>query len=129
MHDVKSSIKLVEHIPAGSQSAGTVNGTTLDLQGFTNISFFISCGTVGANGTVQVKIQHSDNGSKWTDSRQIDTGDVVSLPQQSAVFSDRLHVVNPIHRYYRVVLTIGTAASIVGVMVVLGGARHKPIHY
>ncbi|SDY23016.1 hypothetical protein [Thermoactinomyces sp. DSM 45892] len=129
MHDVKSNLKLIEHIPAGSQSAGTVNGEPLDLQGFTNASFFISCGTVGANGTVQAKIQHSDNGSKWTDSKLVDTGDTVSIPNQSAAFAERLHVTKPTHRYYRVVLTIGTATSVVGVMAVVGGARHKPISY
>lgn len=129
MHDIKSNIKLVEHIAASSQSVGTVNGATLDLQGFTNASFLITCGTVGASGTINAKIQHSDNGSTWTDSAVVDTGDTVVIAQKSAVFSDRLHVVKPTHRYYRVILTIGTAASVVGVVGVLGGSRHKPVKY
>jgi hypothetical protein len=130
MHDVKSNIKLVEHIAAASQSVGAVNGTAVDLKGFTNASFLITCGTVGSSGTVVAKIQHSDDGTTWTDSAQVDTGDAtVSLPSKTAVFSDRLHVVKPTHRYYRVVLTIGTAASVVGVGVALGGGRHRPVKY
>lgn len=129
MHDVKSNIKLVEHMAASSKSTGATNGTTLDLKGFTNVSFAITCGTVGASATVDAKVQHSDDGSTWTDSTTTDTGNPVSITQKSAVFSDRLHVVKPTHRYYRVVVTVGTAASIVGVIAAMGGARHKPVRY
>lgn len=129
MHDIKSNIKLAEHIAAASQAVGAVNGTAVDLKGFTNASFLISCGSVGAGGTIDAKIQYSDDGAAWTDASVVDTGDAVAIAQKNAVFSDRLHVTKPTHRYYRVVLTIGTAASVVGVMVALGGARHKPVVY
>lgn len=129
MHDVKSNVKLVEHITASSKSTGATNGNTLDLKGFTNVSFLISCGTVGASATIDAKMQYSDNGSSWTDATTADTGFPVSITQKSAVFSDVLHVVKPTHRYYRVVVTVGTAASVVGVVGALGGARHRPVTY
>jgi hypothetical protein len=129
MHDVKSNIKLLEHITASSKSTGATNGTTVDLQGYTNVSFLITCGTVGASATIDAKVQYSDNGSSWTDATTTDTGDTVAITQKTAVFSDRLHVVKPTHRYYRVVVTVGTAASVVGAVAALGGARHKPVSY
>jgi hypothetical protein len=129
MHDVKSNIKLIEHIAAVSQSAGASNGTAVDLKGYTNVSFLITCGTVGSSATIDAKVQYSDNGSTWTDATTADTGSAVAITQKTAAFSDRLHVVKPTHRYYRVVSTVGTAASVVGVMAALGGARHKPVSY
>jgi hypothetical protein len=129
MHDIMSNIKITQHVPAASQAVGNVDGTATDLAGFSNVSYLISCGTVGASGTVNAKVQYSNDGATWVDATTDETGEPVAIAQKSAVFSERLHITKPTKRFYRVRVAIGTAASVVSVTEVLGGARHLPIEY
>ena len=127
MHDIKSNIKLLEHIAAASKNAGNTDGTAIDLSGFRNFSVAITCGTVGASATIDAKVQHSDDNVTWVDSTTADTGGAVAIAQKTAAFSALLHVTKPTHRYYRVRVAVGVAASVVGAVVALGGARHLPV--
>jgi hypothetical protein len=129
MHDIKSNIKISQHIAAASQAVGNADGTATDLAGFSNVSYLISCGTVGASGTINAKVQYSNDGSTWVDATTAETGEPVAITAKTAVFSDRLNITKPTKRFYRVRVAIGTAASVVSVTEVLGGARHLPISY
>lgn len=128
MHDIMSNVRLQQHVAAASLAVGATNGTTVDLQGFTNVGFLISCGTVGVNGTIDAKLQYSDDGVTFYDATQADTGvATVAIAQKNAPFQDRLYVARSQHRYWRTAVTIGTAASVVSVTAALGGARHLPV--
>jgi len=131
---VKGNIKLTSHIAANSYAAGATNGTAVDLSGFSNVSFFVSVGSVGAAGTLDVKSQYSDDDVNWTDDALSTTagesiGNDISLPQITVAGEARLHIPNPVHRYYRLVATVGTNAVVFGVATALGGARHRPVSY
>lgn len=134
METVKGNIKLTTHIAANSYAAGAVNGTGVDLAGFTDVSFFINCGSIGAAGTLDAKTQYSDDDVNWTDVTASntpgeDTGNDTSIAQIKAVGEARLHIPNPVHRYYRVAATVGTNAVVFGIATALGGARHRPVSY
>lgn len=128
MYDVKDNIKLTAHVAAKSYAAGAVNGTSVDLTGFQNVSFFINAGDVGAAGTLDAKVQYSDDDANWTD-ETANTGNDTAIAQITAAGEARLHVPNPTHRYYRVVSTVGTNAVVFGITTALGGARHRPVTY
>lgn len=134
METVKGNIKLTTEIAANSYAAGVTNGTSVDLSGFSNVSFFVSAGSVGAAGTLDVKSQYSDDDVNWTDDTVSNAagesvGNDVSLPQITAAGEARLHIPNPVHKYYRLVATVGTNAVVFGVTTALGGARHRPVAY
>lgn len=134
METVKSNIKLTTHIAANSYAAGAQNGTAVDLSGFDDVSFFISVGSVGAAGTLDAKLQYSDDSVNWTDVTASTTpgesvGNDTSIAQITAAGEARLHVPNPVHRYYRVEATVGTNAVVFGITTALGGARHRPVTY
>lgn len=60
--------KFVNHIVPASRSAGTVDGSAIDTNGFDAVTFQIVCGDIGAGGTVDAKIQESADGStNWAD--------------------------------------------------------------
>lgn len=121
--DPKSNFTIAAHIAAVSQTVTAHNGTAVDMSLAPACSFLINAGTIGSSGTVDAKLQHSDNNSTWTDEADTTYGNSTSITQITAAGSALLHVVNPRARYYRVVLTVGTAACVVGVTSVLGPLR------
>lgn len=122
-HDVKSNYTLAEEVAAASHAVGPVNGVGVDHADAPSASFLISCGSVGAAGTLDAKLQYSDDGSGWTDDDG-SSGNDTAIVQLTAAGSAVLHVVNPLGRYSRVVLTVGTNAVNASVASVLGLLRH-----
>jgi hypothetical protein len=56
----QTMIRPVNAIPADSQAAGTTTGVGFSRVGFDQADVILSLGTLGASGTVDVKIQESD---------------------------------------------------------------------
>lgn len=118
--DVKSNFSLVESLAAVSRSTGDHNGTNVDMSNATSASFLVSCGSVGAAGTLAAKLQHSADGSTdWTDEVS-GAGNSISITTLTAAGNGTLHVINPRRRYYRVVATVGVNAVVFGVFGVAG---------
>ena len=127
MHDIKSNIRMVEHLAAKSYGTGDATGATLDLAGFQNASFLVSAGTFGAGAKLNAKLQYSEDGLTFNDATTEQTGDVVAIDEMSAAGTAFLHLTKPTKRYYRVLATVGTAAVELAVFAAVGGARHLPV--
>jgi len=124
-NDAKSNSELAESIAAQSIAPGTVNGASVDHAKAGAVSFLVSVGTVGASATIDAKTQYSDDNAAWTDYPANDEAkNDDAIVQITAASSAQLDVPNPRGRYTRVVVVVATAASVVGVMSVLGPLRH-----
>lgn len=133
-NDIKSSNTLAECVAAkswahnvdhSSLGNGIIAGASVDHATASSASFFLSVGTVGASGTVDAKLQYSDNGTSWTDYPSSDpAGNDAAMTQKIAVGTAQLNVVVPRGRYSRMLVTVGVAASVLSVTSVLGPKRH-----
>ena len=81
----------------------------------------ISCGSVGASGTLDAKWQESDDNSTFTDCTGADTnGNAVSITQITAAGTARIKrtVRKFTKRYARIRATVGVNAVVFGVTLV-----------
>ena len=122
--DPGTNYTIDESHAAKEYSVTTHEGVTVDHKGGDCVSFFISAGTIGSGSTIDVKVQYSDNDSDWTDEPNTDAGNDTSITQIVAAGDARLDVPNPRGRYSRVHLTVGAAASSLGIVSILGPLRY-----
>lgn len=113
--DTDTALLMDESVAAKSYSAGNTEGATVDCYNLMSVSFFITAGTIGSSGTVDVKLQQSDDASTWTDVAAA-SGNDTAITQITAAGDARLDVVNVAHRYYRAYQTVATAACVVGIV-------------
>lgn len=126
MSTIKGNVLLARHIAPNSYAPGEVTGEAFDLAGFTNVTFFIDVGDVGAAGTLDAKLQYSDDGANWTDEDGAGGNDT-AIAQIAAAGTAALHVPNPKARYYHVAATVGGNNVAFAVTAAAGGARHRPV--
>lgn len=107
-----------------SYSAGDHNGAQVDHADAPSASFLIDVGDVGSNGTVDAKVQHSDDGATWTDEPDGQADNDTAITQMTAAGTARLDVPNPRGRYSRVVVTVGNNAVTLAVSS-MAGPRHR----
>lgn len=101
-----------------AQSAGTstVNGTGIDMLGFTGVQFICALGALNTTATVTMAAQVSANNSDWGASGSNTTTCAANADNKIMV----LDVWRPSARYVRPVLTRATANSAIdGVVAVL----------
>ena len=68
LHDMDMLIDVQEHIAAQQRTAGTVNGSGIDLtEYYGGVKFLVSAGAFGASATLNGKLQESDDNSTFTD--------------------------------------------------------------
>lgn len=101
MKDLKSKISVAITI-ASALIDETVEGETVDLQGFKSAAITFAAGTV-TNGTHTPTIQESDNGSDWDD---VAANDRVGA--LAAITTDSVQTVGykGVKRYIRAVSTV-----------------------
>lgn len=121
--DPGSNYLIDEALAAQSYAAGAQNGAAVDHALYPAASFFISVGTVGSSATVDMKLQHSDDNATWTD-EVTGAGNDLSITQIDEAGDAQIDVPNPRARYSRVVVTVATAACVLGVVTVAGPKRH-----
>lgn len=126
MHDVLSNIKLIESHSALSRTAAAYNGTSIDMSLYGSASVFIDAGNVNTTGTLDGKLQMSDDNSSWTDEDGA-TGNGTSHAQVTAAGTTRLNVPRPQKRYYRYVGTTATAAVVFSAVWVANNAVNMPV--
>ena len=113
IRDTSSNSLISVVVPANAAlGVGAVNGTEVDHSLANSATFYINVSDVGVGGTVDGKIQYSDDGVGWTDDDGA-SGNNVSFPQITAAGNGQLDVFNPRGRYSRAVYTIGVN-SVVG---------------
>lgn len=122
-NDPGSNFTIAEEVAAASNAIGAVNGAGVDHADGSAVSFFISVSGVGTGGTLDAKTQSSPDDSVWTDIAS-DTGNDTAITQITAAGTAQLNVPNPVARYTRVLLTVGTDAVVAGVTSVMGPLRH-----
>lgn len=102
-------------LAAKSYAAGASNGAGIDTTLYEGgLAFALSCGTIGASATVDLKIQDSADNSTFAD-----LATPLAITQLVAAGFAKLDVrTRQTRRYVRFVMTVGVAASVVAVVFV-----------
>jgi len=120
--NLESNWLIDEAIPSKSYSVGDTEGASVDHSLYPTAAYFISAGTIGSSGTINMKLQYH-NGSAWVDDDG-STGNDAAITQITAAGDAVLHVVKPRGRYSRVFAAVGTATCVYGVTMIAGPKRH-----
>jgi hypothetical protein len=118
-------LKPMVGIAAGSHAQGTVEGPAIDCRGFEEALVTVNSGTNGTGGTVNAKVQESDDNSTWDDIAGAAFAEITEANDES-VYAGRLNLVVR-KRYLRVVAVVGTAACGLSAEVLLGAAKELPV--
>jgi hypothetical protein len=106
-----------------SQAAGAVTTGGVDMSRFQRVMFLLMVGSVGASGTVDAKLQDSNDNSTFAD---LSPG--VSITQVTA--SNKIVTVeiraDQCRRYVRLSVTVGTNAVLIAAVPLAGEAVYKP---
>ena len=121
-HDIGTNYTVAESHEAKEWTAAANNGDSVDHKDGGSVTFFLTAGTIGGSGTVDMKVQYSDDDSSWTDDPGT-AGNDDAITQIVAAGTAQLDVPNPLGRYSRVIMTTAVATSIVGVVSILGPLR------
>lgn len=115
-------------------STGTVNGNGMDTKGLEQLCVYLHTGVAAAGGTLDVKLQHSDDDGA-SDAYSDITGAAYSQKTDAAADEDTVHVawmttnLPGKKRYVRAVSVVATAAYPHGVTMVAGGAHDRPVSH
>lgn len=124
MKDLQSMLGPIVTIAAAAITS-TVNGETVDLQGFNSAAVIITPGTI-TDGTHTPTVEESDDGSAWS---TVDAGDLVG--SLSALASDTVQKVGykGNKRYIRVKSTVAGATNggVYSALVVRGHPNLAPV--
>jgi len=111
-----------------SLGTGANNGDTLDRKGYDEVLFDIQAGVLGTAATVDAKVQHG-NASDASDMADVTGASITQLVKASHDNKKALLRLRGegLKRYIRIVVTVGAAASIVGVnAILLKNSGHFP---
>lgn len=104
--DALSNIKMFTHVKADAHATGTIApNANIDMSDFESVLLDVVLSDKGAAGTLDAKLQHSPDGTTWTDDDG-STGNLKAITQLTANGSAKLHIIRPIARYYKVVFTV-----------------------
>lgn len=106
----EQSIAPGDHVVAASYS---LQGSAIEVLGYT-VLVILESGTNGTNGTVDVKLQDSDNGSTWSD---VSSGSFTQVTTANDNATQEKAYTGA-KRYLRAVATVGTATCDFGVTVI-----------
>lgn len=135
--NLTQSLSLLAHMDAGSVSAGSTSTSAIDMGGVRRIVAVVNVGTMGTSSTVDFKFQGcATSGGTFVDidSTNCKIVQVQQAASGSGTISElelRAEYINTNntgtpYRYVKGVLTVGTAASPVSVVVYGSVARHEP---
>lgn len=124
--DIGSNFLVDEVAEAKEYSVATSYSDSIDHSLYPSAYYAISVGTVGSSGTIDMELQYSDDDSTWADYDGLsdDGGNDTNITQITAAGNTYLNVPNPLYRYSRVKLTVGTAASTLCVYAVAGPKKY-----
>jgi hypothetical protein len=120
---------VVAVISPGAQTAGAKNSGWVDLTLFTRLMAVVSTGTMGASATLDAKWQQADD-SSGTNATDVGTSLTQILKasgdNKQAVMNFVPSVSYTSKPYARLVMTVGTATSDAGAVVLGFDPRHLP---
>lgn len=124
MKDLKSKISVVTSIGAAAITS-TVNGDTVDLQGFNSAAISLLPGTI-TDGTHTPKIQESDDDSVWTD---VAAADLLGSLAVLATDTNQMVGYKGTKRYIRAVSTVAGASTggVYSAIVIRGNPSLAPV--
>ena len=119
-------LKGVKVIKADAHPIGTVNGTGFEKLGFEEALFILNVGTVGGGGTLDFKIQESEDDGA-SDAYSDVSGTVIT----QIIASDKLTLIRlnlrGREKFLRGVLDVAVAAIDAAVDAVLGRFKYPPV--
>jgi len=131
MEQASEALAIVGTIDPVSQAAGAVNSPSIDMLKFKRALFILDVGVFGASATVDAKLQVSPDNTTWTDlSAAVPaTFTGTNITQLLAAGGNNRQVKAEIRadqmaaittpakaRYVRLVVTVGTAATLIAVV-------------
>ncbi len=121
--DVKSNYSVTTSIASNLATPATLNGVGLDVSLGLSASFYIDVGAI--TGTVDAKLQYSDDNSTWTDEDGL-SGNSTAITQLTATGNAQLDVVRAQEKYYRVVAVVAGTSAQICVMAIAGPLKTIP---
>lgn len=134
MRDIREKILPSTVLASADHTTNDKNSTSVDMQGFNALAFFMEVGTITGTGSVTPKLQVSDNNSDWEDAPVADLisdlGDGVALAALESDTNVRFGYAG-IRRYVRVATTVaGTiSAQTFGIIAVRGEPNVTPTSF
>ena len=128
--NMTDDLALIATIDPVSQGAGSVNTTVIDMRYWREVVFYVSCGVLGTNATVDflVKGDTASGGSYATTITGKSITQLVKASNDGSKAEVRVtaeEVAAQGFRYIRGTLTVGTAASLVTVLAIAAHARYS----
>jgi hypothetical protein len=105
--------KTVQVITPTAGAAGTadINGTTIDMQGFSSVLFLVMLGAITASAVTSIKVQQSD-ASDMSGAEDLEgSAQTIAVADAEKIFGVDIH--KPTKRYVRLVVDRGTANAVV----------------
>lgn len=100
-----SNNNIVEKITGGAAAGTTaVNGNSLDMRNYRRYAAVVGIGTIVANAVTSIKAQGSTDNSSWNDL----AGTKINVADDDDDEIFVLEIVEPLHRYNRVVISRAT---------------------
>lgn len=125
--DLNQNTKVTRVMNAVAAGTTDQNGSSVDMQGFENVTFIASLGTLTATQVTSLKAQQSsDDGDAdaFSDLEDTDSGDLADDDDDQCIV---LTIVKPQKRYVRPVLLRGTANAVIdGIIAIQSGPAKKP---
>lgn len=121
-------------IDPDAYTASTVTTGWIAASGFADFMAIVMAGTLGSSATLDAKIEQATDGS-GTGAKDLDGAEITQLTQ-AGTDSDKQAViafsaedldVNNGFTHFRLSMTIGTATSDAGAIVLGGGVRYGPV--
>jgi len=123
--NLDESVKAVVGLAADNWAVGTNNGAGIDTLGFDEALVIVNSGANGAGGTVDIKVQESDDNSTFSDISGAAFTQITEA-NDNTIYVARINLEKR-KRYIRAVAVVGTAACDLGVVVLLGRAGEYPV--
>lgn len=119
-------------IDPDAYSTGTETTGWINMEEFANVLAIVMVGTLGASATINAKIEEAKDGS-GTDAQDLSGKSITELTQASPNDSDQQALINVRadelsdgFTHVRLSLTVGTASSDAGAIVLGYDARYEP---
>lgn len=121
--DVKATQAIT--IAAGAAGTSAINGATLDMSGFEEVSVVVQFGPIVSGAVTSIKWQEGD-AANMSDAADVEgTAQTVADDDDNTVF--RINVIKPRGRYGRVVVSRATQNATCSAMYYQAGARTLPV--
>lgn len=126
---LSEQLAIVGTIDPGAYTEAAYSTDTVDMRYHRRALFIVMAGTLGSSATLDFKVQESADDSNWSDL----TGKSITQLTQAGTDSDKQAIVEvaaeeitSTKRYIKGVMTVGTATSDCGVIVLADCTRYNP---